>query len=144
VRLSAVARQARPGLVLSAAVVPDPSRALYQHYQPWPSWMARGVLDAVCPMIYTPDTRLFRGQVEQARGKLGASATVWAGVGAWRLPVGSVLEKIRAAREAGASGVVLFSHESFAGSDLDRLREGAFTAPAAAPAAGDLGGRDHR
>jgi len=94
-------------------------------------------------MIYTPDTRLFRTQVEQARAKLGASAPVWAGVGAWRLPVGSVLEKIRAAREAGASGVVLFSHESFVASDLDRLREEAFTAPAAAPVAGDLG-RDHR
>jgi len=143
VRLSAVARQARPGLVVSAAVVPDLPKALYQNYQPWPSWMARGVLDAVCPMIYTPDTRLFRSQVEQARGKLGASAAVCAGVGAWRLPVSSVLEKIRAAREAGASGVVLFSHESFAVSDLDRLREDAFTAPAAAPAAGD-GSRDHR
>ena len=143
VRLSAAARQARPGLVVSAAVVPDLSKALYQNYQSWPSWMARGVLDAVCPMIYTPDTRLFRTQVEQARAKLGTSAPVWAGVGAWRLPVGSVLEKIRAAREAGASGVVLFSHESFVASDLDRLREEAFTAPAAAPVAGDLG-RDHR
>ncbi|HET6899659.1 MAG TPA: PA domain-containing protein, partial [Vicinamibacteria bacterium] len=82
-------------------------------------------------------------QVEQALGKVGASGPVWAGVGAWRLPVGSVLEKIRAAREAGASGVVLFSHESFVASDLDRLREEAFTAPTAVPAAGEAS-RDHR
>ena len=142
-RLSAVARQTRPGLVVSAAVVPDLSKALYQNYQPWPSWMARGVLDAVCPMTYTPDTKVFRTQVEQARGKLGATASLWAGVGAWRLPLGSVLEKIRAAREAGASGVVLFSHESFAPADLDVLRQEAFPA-AAAPAAGELGARDHR
>ena len=76
--------------------------------------------------------------------KLGLAAPVWAGVGAWRLPVGSVIEKIRAAREAGASGVVLFSHESFAAADLDRLRAEAFPAPAGAPAAADLGARDHR
>lgn len=145
VRLSAIARQTRPGLTVSAAVVADLPKALYQNYQPWPSWIARGVLDAVCPMTYTPDTRLFRSQVEQAREKLGASARLWAGVGAWRLPVASVLEKIRAAREAGASGVVLFSHESFGAADLERMREDAFPAPAAAaaPAAGDLG-RDHR
>jgi uncharacterized lipoprotein YddW (UPF0748 family) len=143
VRLSAVARQARPGIIVSAAVVPDQAEALYHHYQPWPSWMARGVLDAVCPMAYTPDTKIFRSQVEQARAKLGLAAPVWAGVGAWRLPLGSVIEKIRAAREAGASGVVLFSHESFAAADLERLRADAFPA-LAAPAAADLGARDHR
>jgi uncharacterized lipoprotein YddW (UPF0748 family) len=143
VRLSAVARQARPGIIVSAAVVPDQAQALNHHYQPWASWMARGVLDAVCPMAYTPDTNIFRSQVELARAKLGLAAPVWAGVGAWRLPLGSVLEKIRAAREAGASGVVLFSHESFAAADLDRLRADAFPAPAA-PAAADLGARDHR
>jgi hypothetical protein len=56
-----------------------------------------------------------------------------------------VIEKIRAAREAGASGVVLFSHESFGAADLDRLRAAAFPAPgAAAPAAGEPGGRAHR
>ena len=136
VRLSAVARQTRPGLVVSAAVVADLSKALDQNYQPWPSWMARGVLDAVCPMTYTPDTKLFRAQVEQARGKLGAAASLWAGVGAWRLPLGSVIEKIRAAREAGASGVVLFSHESFGAADLDRLRADAFPTPGGGGARG--------
>jgi hypothetical protein len=105
--------------------------------------MARGVLDAVCPMTYTPTPKLFRAQVEQARDKLGAAASLWAGVGAWRLPLGSVLEKIRAAREAGASGVVLFSHESFAGATS--------TACARTPSprrrrarGGRTGGRAHR
>jgi hypothetical protein len=65
-------------------------------------------------------------------------------VGAWRLPLESVLEKIRAARGAGASGVVLFSHESFGMADLERLRQDAFPAPPAAPSAGGLGGRDQR
>ena len=144
VRLSGAARQARPGVVVSAAVVPDQAQALYHRYQSWPGWIARGVVDAVCPMTYTPDTKIFRAQVEQARTRLGTTAPVWAGVGAWRLPMASVVEKIRAAREAGASGVVLFSHESFVSEDLDRLRQDAFPAMAAAPAAQELGTRGHR
>jgi uncharacterized lipoprotein YddW (UPF0748 family) len=147
-RLSGAARLARPGVVVSAAVVPDEAQALYHRYQSWPGWMARGVVDAVCPMAYTPDTRLFRAQVEQARSRLGTGARVWAGVGAWRLPLASVVEKIHAARDAGASGVVLFSHESFSGADLDRLREDAFpvsaAAPAAAPRAAASGAGGHR
>jgi hypothetical protein len=101
--------------------------------------MARGILDAVCPMTYPPDTRRFREQVEEARTKLGEAAPMWAGVGAWRLPVDDVVLKVRAAREAGASGVVLFSHESFRPGDLDQLRREAFPAPAAAPGASGLG-----
>lgn len=143
-RLSGVARQARPGVIISAAVVPDQAQALYHKYQAWPGWIARGVVDAVCPMTYTPDTKIFRAQVEQARARLGRAAPMWAGVGAWRLPLVSVVEKIRAAREAGASGVVLFSHESFVAADLERLRQDAFPSPAAAPAALDLGTRGHR
>jgi uncharacterized lipoprotein YddW (UPF0748 family) len=143
-RLSGAARQARPGVIVSAAVVPDQAQALYHKYQSWPGWIARGVVDAVCPMTYTSDTKIFRAQVEQARTRLGIAAPMWAGVGAWRLPLGSVVEKIRAAREAGASGVVLFSHESFGPADLDRLRQDAFAAPAAAPDAASLGTRGHR
>jgi uncharacterized lipoprotein YddW (UPF0748 family) len=143
-RLGDVARRSRPGVVVSAAVVPDQAQALYHKYQPWPGWIARGVVDAVCPMTYTPDTRIFRAQVEQARTRLGPSAPLWAGVGAWRLPLESVIEKIRAAREAGASGVVLFSHESIGGGDLDRLRQDAFPSAAAAPDAAALGTRARR
>jgi uncharacterized lipoprotein YddW (UPF0748 family) len=143
-RLSGAARQARPGVVISAAVVPDQATALYHRYQSWPGWVARGVVDAVCPMAYTPDTKIFRAQVEQARTRLGTTAPVWAGVGAWRLPLASVVEKIRVAREAGASGVVLFSHESFTGTDLDRLRQDAFPALAAVPAPATAGAAGYR
>src|SRR5262249_57700444 len=94
------------------AVVPDLAQALYHKYQAWPSWVARGVVDAVCPMTYTPDTRIFRDQVSQARAKLGEGVPIWAGVGAWRLEVEGVLEKIRAPRLAGPPALVLFSRPS--------------------------------
>lgn len=124
-RLAAAARQERPSLRLSAAVVPDEATALHQKYQDWPGWAARGTLDAVCPMTYTPDERVFKEQLQRARELLGARP-LWAGVGAYRLTLDAVLGRIAAARAAGAAGVVVFSHESLQATDLKRLRLEAF------------------
>jgi uncharacterized lipoprotein YddW (UPF0748 family) len=138
-RLARTARAARPSIVVSAAVVPE-ATAMREKGQAWPRWVRTGVLDAVCPMAYTPDTALFREQIVGLRERLGPKAALWAGIGAYRLQQESVVEKVLAARAAGASGVVLFSSDALATSDLDRLRNEAF-APAprtggSAPAAG--------
>jgi uncharacterized lipoprotein YddW (UPF0748 family) len=131
-RLVAAARAERPTLLVSAAVVPDENAAVSQKYQSWPRWLADGLLDALCPMTYTPDSRIFRAQVEQARTRMRPGQGLWAGIGAYRLSVEGTIERIRAARESGASGVVVFSHESFATADLPRLRLEAFPGPARA------------
>ena len=126
-RLSASARRARPDILVSAAVVPSDTEAVGRKFQNWPTWMTSGVLDAVCPMAYTPDPKLFRSQIEQAQGLAPAGRRVWAGVGAYRLTVDTIVKNIRAAREVGASGVVLFSHESLDAADLETLRQQAFS-----------------
>jgi uncharacterized lipoprotein YddW (UPF0748 family) len=127
-RLVGAARAERPQLVISAAVVPDDAAALSQKFQNWPAWLTRGTLDAVCPMTYTPDPRLFRRQVEVARAYVGRGQSLWAGVGAYRLDIRGTVERVRTARLLGASGVVIFSHESLAPGDLRRLRAEAFPA----------------
>lgn len=132
VRLSAAAREERPGVVVSAAVVPDEATAISHKFQDWPDWGVRRVVDALCPMAYSADSRVFRRQVEQARERLGDRSPVWAGVGAYRLDTGGIVEKLRIAREAGASGAVLFSHESLRGQDLARLRREAWAPPVVA------------
>jgi len=124
-RLSQAVRRERPVLV-SAAVVPSDVEAIHQKFQEWPAWVTRGILDAVCPMAYTPDPRLFREQIEQAHEHLVAGRELWAGVGAYRLTIEAVVQDIRTARAAGASGVVLFSHESLDGAALERLRKDVF------------------
>jgi uncharacterized lipoprotein YddW (UPF0748 family) len=126
-RLASAVRAERPGTIVSAAVVPDEATAVHHRYQDWPAWLSRGILDAICPMTYTPDTRIFRQQVEVAESRAKPGQQVWAGVGAYRLPIDDVLEKIAAARGAGASGVVLFSHESLPAASLRRLATEAFT-----------------
>jgi uncharacterized lipoprotein YddW (UPF0748 family) len=146
VRLAGAARAERRGVVVSAAVVPDEATAISQKFQDWPDWGVRRIVDALCPMAYSADSRVFRQQVEQARARVGDRAPVWAGVGAYRLDTGGIIEKVRLAREAGAAGSVLFSHESLEGQDLARLRREAWApsrpAGAAAAAQGEgAGGR---
>jgi uncharacterized lipoprotein YddW (UPF0748 family) len=125
-RLADSARAERPGLTLSAAVAPDEAQAVNNKFQDWPRWLSSGLLSALCPMTYTSDNRLFQEQVESARERAGGARPVWAGIGAYRLDVPGIVEKVALARQSGARGVLLFSHESLAPGDLRRLRDGAF------------------
>jgi len=145
-RLADAARQERPGLVLSAAVAPDEAQAVNNKFQDWPRWLASGVLQALCPMTYTPDSRLFSMQIAAVRERTGPGQPLWAGIAAYRLDVAGIVEKVALARQAGAQGVVLFSHESLAPADLRPLRDGAFgrqlvVAPGAATGGAAAGSR---
>jgi uncharacterized lipoprotein YddW (UPF0748 family) len=131
-RLAGAARKTRPQAFLSAAVVPSEVDATHQKGQAWASWRT---VDALCPMTYTPDARIFRDQVESARARVGNGPSVWAGVGAYRLSVGQIVANIRTARDLGAAGVILFSHESLDDAALAQLRREAFTLPPAAASA---------
>lgn len=128
-RLVRTARTERPGMTVSAAVVAAEADAVQHKGQAWPEWMSAKLLDAVCPMAYTPDPRLFRAQIERSRALAGPGQHVWAGVGAYRLSIDSVVKNIQTAREVGAEGVVLFSHESFDRVSLETLRRDAFAGP---------------
>lgn len=140
-RLARTARATRPSIVVSAAVVPE-ATAMRDKGQMWPAWVGRGLIDAACVMAYTPDTPQFRGQIAALRERLGPQATLWAGIGAYRLPQESVIAKVRASRDAGASGVVLFSSDMLVSSNLDRLRAEAFGDAAGSAAAPSAGAQD--
>ena len=51
---------------------------------------------------------------------------MWAGIGAYRLDPAGLVEKVELARQSGANGVLLFSHESLDAGHLRLLREQAF------------------
>jgi len=101
----------KPHVTVSAAVFANDEDAFSRRFQDWKRWLRMGLLDVACPMAYTPDTETFRQQIALAR----AAATgrqIWAGIGAYRLPVESTVEKIQAARDIGVEGIVLFSYDS--------------------------------
>ena len=112
--LSSTARQARPGIKVSAAVFPVLERAKEEKAQDWRLWLERGILDYVCTMNYTPDAGEFEQRCRQApRGR-----TV-VGIGSWKMQrLEEVTAQIQIARKYGARGFALFSYDDAAARDF--------------------------
>jgi len=104
-------KKRRPSAIISAAVFANDEDAYNNRFQDWKLWLRRGLIDVACPMAYTPDTETFRKQITVAVGA-ATGHEVWAGIGAYRIPAESTIEKIKVARELGAKGFVLFSYDS--------------------------------
>lgn len=110
-RLRAAVRAARPEALATAATAPDLREATERRFQDWRTWLADGLIDAVCPMAYTPEPERFAEQIAAAR-EAAAGRLVWAGIGAYRLSPAETIANIQTARKLGADGVVLFSYDS--------------------------------
>lgn len=136
-RIYRAVKKRRPSLIVSAAVFANSENAYTRRYQDWRRWLKMGILDVACPMAYSTDTTVFKKQIEEAVTTAHESARrVWAGIGAYRIPVESTIEKIEAARALRADGIILFSYDSTArvselnpdGAYLERVRRAAFEA----------------
>jgi uncharacterized lipoprotein YddW (UPF0748 family) len=110
-RLHAAVKHARPDAVVSVAAAPDLREALERRLQDWGGWLKTGIVDALCPMAYTPEPARFAEQIAAARLAAGDHA-VWAGIGAYRLSPTQTIDNILTARRLGATGVILFSYDS--------------------------------
>ncbi len=110
-RVKATVKTARPSLLLSAAVAPDPDEAAAERLQDWRGWLDRDLIDVLCPMAYTTDSAEFAAQVDRARVAAG-SHPLWAGIGAYRLSSAQVVGRVAAARKLGVGGIALFSYDS--------------------------------
>jgi uncharacterized lipoprotein YddW (UPF0748 family) len=134
-RLYHAVKKRRPNMIVSAAVFANSENAFTRRFQDWHRWLAMGILDVACPMAYSPDTTVFQKQIEVAASTAhGSGRQVWAGIGAYRIPVESTVEKINVARQLKADGIILFSYDFTArpsdlnpdGAYLDRVRRAAF------------------
>jgi uncharacterized lipoprotein YddW (UPF0748 family) len=123
-------KKVKPRALISAAVFANEAEAAQSRYQDWKLWVQRGWLDAICPMAYTSDTATFRNLILGAL-KNSAGKQVWGGIGAFRQPAESAIEKVQVTREVGAQGFILFSYDSSIkvsatnpqGDYLERMRE---------------------
>jgi uncharacterized lipoprotein YddW (UPF0748 family) len=111
--IAAAARAERPGLRLSAAVIPERERAYRVDLQNWLGWLDAGQLDFAVPMLYTRDATLLRYGVETYAG-LGARRELWVGLGSWLFAAEPALavEQLRVASAAPRLGTALFSWDS--------------------------------
>jgi uncharacterized lipoprotein YddW (UPF0748 family) len=105
-------KKRRPEVIVSAAVFANDENAYTRRFQDWRRWLKMGILDVACPMAYSPDTAIFRKQIEIAASSAHAAGRgIWAGIGAYRIPAESTVEKINVARTIGADGIILFSYD---------------------------------
>lgn len=111
IKIRTAVRTARPGTLVSAAVVPDAQIAFDSRMQDWRGWIDQSLLDVICPMAYTTETDVFEKQIAAAVAYAG-SRPVWAGIGAYQMPQAQTLTHIAAAHKLGAAGIILFSYES--------------------------------
>jgi uncharacterized lipoprotein YddW (UPF0748 family) len=124
-KIRATVKSRRSRAMLTAAVFPDANDAANRRFQNWGGWLEAGLLDAICPMAYTTDPALFRTQIANVE-HLAGTRSVWAGIGAYQLSPSATIENIRAARQLGAEGVVLFSYDNLDGKYVDAVAKGAF------------------
>lgn len=113
IKIRAAVTAARPGTLVSAAVIPDAKEAFSSRLQDWRGWIDQSLLDVICPMAYTADADTFQKQVAAAQAYSG-SRPVWAGIGAYQMTPAQTLTHIAAAGRLGVAGIILFSYESLA------------------------------
>jgi len=110
-RLRVAVKEERPSATVSLAAVPDAREALSHRLQDWSGWLNGGLIDALCPMVYTQEASRFAEQVSAAR-EIAGERPIWAGIGAYRLSPTQTIDNIHTARKLGAAGVILFSYDS--------------------------------
>jgi len=132
-----IARAARPGVRVSAAVWGNEAGTADSIGQDWRAWLRAGALDFVCPMNYTENLAALRAAITRQRALPGGAGRIVTGIGVTanesQLTADQVIEQILVAREAGAAGFVLFDLDvELRARVLPLLRLGV-TAPAAQP-----------
>jgi uncharacterized lipoprotein YddW (UPF0748 family) len=104
-------QSARPGLLLSAAVLADTTEALRGRKQPWVRWLRDGLLDRAFLMCYAPAVPTVLAQLTAISGAQ-VGARVVPGIAMYNTPLSTAAVKLKAARALGFSSVALYSYDS--------------------------------
>lgn len=101
---------ASPSTLLSAAVMANPHTAATEFGSAWREWLSRGLVDFVCPMAYTTDSRRALELAVMTTAE-NASNVVY-GVAVFNQSVRSALVGAAEALSRGAGGVCVYSLNS--------------------------------
>lgn len=117
-------------VVLSAAVFPDHESAKLLVGQDWQQWAQEGLVDILCPMLYTKNHEVFQKYAQRAVDVVAGECLVYPGIAivtshAENTSEG-VVQQIRISRRVGADGVVFFGAGKLKGTFVERLKAGVF------------------
>ncbi|HHV54257.1 MAG TPA: family 10 glycosylhydrolase [Firmicutes bacterium] len=132
--MGAKLRQIRPNLLLSAAVMADPSDARSSKLQDWPTWLKEGYLDFISAMAYAEDdVEWVRGRASEMARQAAAGGKAFAATGITTSSGPLAVAQAEAVLEAANAGVVFFAFNYADGGQLWQLRSGPFRLPASPP-----------
>jgi uncharacterized lipoprotein YddW (UPF0748 family) len=104
----------RPGLPLTAAVLPDTAAAEHTHGQRWTSWLRAGLIDRAFAMCYAPPLRTVVAQLMAFMASPSLGGRVIPGIAVYNTPPATAAAKIKAARALGFPELALYSHDALA------------------------------
>jgi uncharacterized lipoprotein YddW (UPF0748 family) len=120
-------------VVLGADVFPDMETAKVLIAQDWGAWAENGLVDFICPMLYTNNLDLLKEYLGRAISISGNNCKVYPGIGVHTshntISKELIVKEVNIARELGAGGVVFFSGYSFNKEMRDTLKAGLFSSP---------------
>lgn len=112
-------------LLLGADVFPDMETADVLIAQNWKNWAENGLVDFLCPMLYTNNLDLFREYVRNAMNAAGNNCKVYPGIGIHTshndITGELLIKEVEITREERTNGMVFFSGYSFNKEMMDTL-----------------------
>lgn len=110
---------------ISAAVFPAADASRIMIGQDWAEWARTGLVDMICPMLYTNSSALFEAYAREAVALRSDRCRICLGIGIGtshnQATTDGMAGQIKLSREAGADGVVFFSGSSLGAPFLTRL-----------------------
>lgn len=103
-------RKIRPGIRISAAVFGGTRQSrLDTIQQDWETWVEKGWIDILNPMIYAPTTLKLAENLDYINRQVGSKALVYPGIAVRQLEVDDLLEQIYTIKNAGLMGNTIFA-----------------------------------
>lgn len=117
-------RQKKPGVKISAAVFPDADSAMALKHQDWRSWAMNGWIDFYAPMTLTSAIKVVDRDTRNMISATNGKVPVYSGIfGPFNdNSAEHVLSQIDTAKQAGASGYVLFDTAHLTARTLEALK----------------------
>ena len=113
-------------LIIGVDVFPNPATAQVLIGQDWEKWAGEGIVDFICPMLYTNDLDLFREYTARAVQLAGNGCRVYPGIGVGtshnKITKELIVKEVQIAREERADGFIFFSGNSFTPEFRDALK----------------------
>jgi len=102
-----------PGVVLTAAVKPNPKAAQTRYFQDWPTWLRTGLLDAAIPMNYAKEARDFENNLYLIEQENLDTKRIYMGIATYNQTSVQSADKILRAKRSGYPDIVVFSYETY-------------------------------